>query len=205
MTQPVAQDMEESDQKSPLNKDQESLTSQRILIASLFLPFTVFEEPVSSSVLSTPTSTLAPPQHKHNTHTWPSDAPQTPPAYITWRRITRPSISPFLAPTQWQPNLTSSPGDHNQPPPVPPTTTFTLYPSSLGNIGLHNAVRSAVDQLGPVYWIGLPGVQTDGFNEAKRDIIRNKLGDYMCIPVFPTDDEAEGHYHRFCKQVCAHL
>jgi hypothetical protein len=106
-----------------------------------------------------------------------------------------------------------------------------IVPSNIGNIGLQNAINSAPSLLPPVTWVGLLGIYTDAYLAASSQIaastssssksaahsvttdqtasaawklsIQARLAadEYKCHPVFVADDEFDGHYNQFCKQV----
>ena len=73
---------------------------------------------------------------------------------------------------------------------------FAIQPSSLGNVGLQNAVRS-VPNLEHV-WIGTLGTSIAELDTEELD---KQLLDKKCISVYLSDKELEGHYNHFCKQV----
>jgi len=51
-------------------------------------------------------------------------------------------------------------------------------------------------------WVGTLGNSTQKYNDETKSKIKSKLFDeYDSVPVFLTDDELEGHYNQFCKQV----
>ncbi|TPX37974.1 hypothetical protein SmJEL517_g00258 [Synchytrium microbalum] len=159
-----------------------SLHGHRLLIGSLFLPYTLEEETLSSPTNNTEASS---PRSSQSALSYPDTSPHIP--HITTRRNTRTSTSPATKPSKDHPDAPSQ---------------FTVFPSPLGNIGLQNAVKSVSDQLlGTVYWIGLTGCQSDTWSDQKREVASAKLYEYDCLPVFAGDDETEGHYHQFCKQV----
>ncbi|ORZ06105.1 glycosyltransferase family 20-domain-containing protein [Lobosporangium transversale] len=79
---------------------------------------------------------------------------------------------------------------------------WTVEPAYSGNIGLHNAVNSIQDQLSKRIWIGTLGMATDSLTDRTRGDIRTELAlNHNSIPVFVHDQDFEGHYHHFCKQV----
>ncbi|KAI9017165.1 glycosyltransferase family 20-domain-containing protein [Gaertneriomyces semiglobifer] len=77
-----------------------------------------------------------------------------------------------------------------------------VEPSNLGNIGLQNAVKASVGRIGKPIWFGMLGVSTKEWSDTtKSNVDRKMLEEYGCVPVFVTDEELEGHYNQFCKQV----
>ncbi|TPX57884.1 hypothetical protein SpCBS45565_g08129 [Spizellomyces sp. 'palustris'] len=74
--------------------------------------------------------------------------------------------------------------------------------SGLGNIGLQNALKSMQRRMADPLWIGSLGVSTKDWSDDTRTSVRCKLrNEFSSIPVFLADDEVEGHYNQFCKQV----
>ncbi|KAF9205719.1 hypothetical protein BGZ49_003654 [Haplosporangium sp. Z 27] len=79
---------------------------------------------------------------------------------------------------------------------------WTVEKAYGGNIGLQNAVNSIQDQLAKQIWIGTLGMATDTLTDRTRGDIRTELAlNHSSIPVFVHDQDFEGHYHQFCKQV----
>ncbi|KAF9356901.1 hypothetical protein BGX26_004576 [Mortierella sp. AD094] len=79
---------------------------------------------------------------------------------------------------------------------------WTVEKAYGGNIGLQNAVNSIQDQLTKQIWIGTLGMATDTLTDRTRGDIRAELAlNHNSIPVFVHDQDFEGHYHQFCKQV----
>ncbi|KAG0010624.1 hypothetical protein BGZ80_001307 [Entomortierella chlamydospora] len=79
---------------------------------------------------------------------------------------------------------------------------WTVEKAYGGNNGLHNAVNSIQDQLTKQIWIGTLGMATDTLTDRTRGDIRAELAlNHNSIPVFVHDQDFEGHYHQFCKQV----
>ncbi|KAF9112767.1 hypothetical protein BGX27_002853 [Mortierella sp. AM989] len=79
---------------------------------------------------------------------------------------------------------------------------WTVEKAYGGNIGLQNAVNSINDQLTKQIWIGTLGMATDTLTDRTRGDIRTELAlNHSSIPVFVHDQDFEGHYHQFCKQV----
>ncbi|KAJ2734600.1 Trehalose-6-P synthase/phosphatase complex subunit [Coemansia sp. Cherry 401B] len=79
---------------------------------------------------------------------------------------------------------------------------FTVEHLNVGNIGLFNAVNASLDLFAERVWIGELGISTDGWSEERKASVSNKLLDeFETLPVFVSDDEFEGHYSRFSKQL----
>ncbi|KAI7820144.1 glycosyltransferase family 20-domain-containing protein [Gamsiella multidivaricata] len=88
------------------------------------------------------------------------------------------------------------------PPKVFTDTQWTVEKSYGGNIGLQNAVNSIEGQLSKRIWIGTLGMATDSLTDRTRGDIKAELAlNHSSIPVFVNDQDFEGHYHQFCKQV----
>ena len=75
---------------------------------------------------------------------------------------------------------------------------ISLTAMKSGNIGLVNAVNSIDNEHMPRVWIG-------SFDSAiqpeMHSIIESKLKEKHQIPVFLNEEELEGHYNQFCKQI----
>ncbi|KAI8854381.1 hypothetical protein BC829DRAFT_190106 [Chytridium lagenaria] len=179
--------------------EETSASGSRVIVASLFLPYTVS---VSAQIIHTPTFDYK--RSGLSLHVGDSTedgfflAPK--PAHAPLNRRRRPSESrmPSDEPMFWE-----------------------VEPSGHGNIGLQNAVESLVlnkstregssDVAGMTarskfginrIWIGcLGGVSTDPWHESMKAEVSNALLDKHCVPVYITDEEADGHYNQFCKQV----
>ncbi|KAJ3125336.1 hypothetical protein HK098_000343 [Nowakowskiella sp. JEL0407] len=77
-----------------------------------------------------------------------------------------------------------------------------IEPSSLGNIGLQNAVNSVTHRMNRRLWVGTLGTSTEGYSDEMKHRLQQKmLGEYDSVTVFVDDEEREGHYNEFCKQV----
>ncbi|KAI8587363.1 glycosyltransferase family 20-domain-containing protein [Geranomyces variabilis] len=84
----------------------------------------------------------------------------------------------------------------------PDPSWWHLEASGLGNIGLQNAVNSMRRRMLKPVWIGSLGVSTKGWSEeTKGNVVSKMENERNCVPVFLTDEEVEGHYNQFCKQV----
>ncbi|KAJ1561955.1 Trehalose-6-P synthase/phosphatase complex subunit [Nowakowskiella sp. JEL0078] len=79
---------------------------------------------------------------------------------------------------------------------------WNIEPSSMGNVGLQNAVNSVAHRISRRLWIGTLGTATESFSEDFKFRLQEKmLGEFDSVTVFLTDEESDGHYHQFCKQV----
>ncbi|EGF78115.1 hypothetical protein BATDEDRAFT_90772 [Batrachochytrium dendrobatidis JAM81] len=77
-----------------------------------------------------------------------------------------------------------------------------IHSSGAGNIGLQNAVNAFKDNTINRMWIGTVGINTDDIPQSQLDSLRNRLiSKYSSTPVFVRQDELDGHYNQFCKQV----
>ncbi|KAI8901069.1 glycosyltransferase family 20-domain-containing protein [Globomyces pollinis-pini] len=80
--------------------------------------------------------------------------------------------------------------------------TAEFSPSNTGNPGLYNAVKSMENRMAEPFWIGTLGSNTDELDDIQKRQLENKLTfNHNCYPVYVTQDEVEGHYNQFCKQV----
>ncbi|KAI8822643.1 glycosyltransferase family 20-domain-containing protein [Fimicolochytrium jonesii] len=83
----------------------------------------------------------------------------------------------------------------------PDPTWWHVEPSGLGNIGLQNALNSMKGKINPI-WVGSLGVSTDAWSSDTLAHVRDNMkNEKHCVPVYLTDEEVEGHYNQFCKQV----
>ncbi|KAJ3409489.1 hypothetical protein HDU80_000540 [Chytriomyces hyalinus] len=105
-------------------------------------------------------------------------------------------------------------------------TMFVLEQSALGNIGLQNAVESvsipsSFSSVSPVspfpnptpqthkpngtinrVWVGaLSRDPTDHWSQNAKSAVQTALAARSCVPVFLSEDQLDGHYNHFCKQV----
>ncbi|KAG0741287.1 hypothetical protein G6F57_001269 [Rhizopus arrhizus] len=79
---------------------------------------------------------------------------------------------------------------------------WSAKPSSVGNIGLNNALFSIQDRLENLAWVGTLGMSTDTLSEKTKQEISTRFEErYNAYPVMPSDTVFEGHYNRYCKQV----
>ena len=79
---------------------------------------------------------------------------------------------------------------------------WSAKPCSGGNIGLNNALFSIKDRLTNLAWVGTLGMPTDPLSEKTKDEIHATFSErYKAYPVMPSDVVFDGHYNRYCKQV----
>ncbi|ORY05343.1 hypothetical protein K493DRAFT_204613 [Basidiobolus meristosporus CBS 931.73] len=120
-------------------------------------------------------------------------------------RNASPTRSPAVTPPVSAKENKTSPKKHQRRKSVSatsPDSPWRVTPCSVGNIGLHNAVNSIADKLGSRTWIGTLSISTEELSERNRHAIKEELkSKYDCHPVFLSDDEMDGHYNKFCKQV----
>jgi hypothetical protein len=83
--------------------------------------------------------------------------------------------------------------------------SWTIVPCKAGNIGLQNAINSIAPQLENQVWIGTLGMPTETLEDKTRADIKSRfIVEHNCYPVMPPDAEFEGHYEHYCKQVRLH-
>ncbi|KAM3586532.1 Trehalose-6-P synthase/phosphatase complex subunit [Umbelopsis sp. WA50703] len=204
------------------------LNSHRVLIASLFLPYTVdfhlskdkaknYTKPqvdqVATSV-ATPNliETLAAQQNPS------ARAPPTPgleDKLFDFRNDTpsQPLVQPKSRSRQAEvkkklPSLnTSQPKVLQRRKSLDSARVFaeapwTIEPCKAGNIGLQNAINSVAPQLKKHVWIGTLGMPTETLEDKTRADIKTRfITEHDCYPVMAPDAEFEGHYEHYCKQV----
>lgn len=81
---------------------------------------------------------------------------------------------------------------------------WTVKKADLGNGGLSNAVKAAVDQgmLKEKLWVGTLGMPTDALDEHTKSSIAEKLeDDHDTLNVFVDDKDFDGHYSHYCKSM----
>lgn len=79
---------------------------------------------------------------------------------------------------------------------------WSVKPSTMGNIGLNNALFSIQHLLPQVTWVGTLGMSTDSLSEKTKDEIESTFKTkYDSYPVMPSDNVFDGHYNQYCKQV----
>ncbi|KAJ3285064.1 hypothetical protein HK104_009660 [Borealophlyctis nickersoniae] len=161
-----------------------SLAATRVIVASLFLPVTVTFDPPSG----------------------PSPTPRTlerrkSVSASERSRYRRKSLSTTEAAAVIAgPPAPAAPS--NRSPSESTSARWKIEPCSMGNVGLQNAVAS-VKHLKQKLWVGmLGGVSTDAWDQNTKGSVQSRLvEEHDCSAVFLTDDEVEGHYNQFCKQV----
>ncbi|KAJ1768762.1 Trehalose-6-P synthase/phosphatase complex subunit [Coemansia sp. RSA 1813] len=86
---------------------------------------------------------------------------------------------------------------------VPGTSDqFVVEHLNVGNIGLFNAVNASLDHFAERVWVGELGISTEEWSDDRKSAVSNKLLDeFETLPVFVSDQEFEGHYGRFSKQL----
>ncbi|KAJ1665695.1 Trehalose-6-P synthase/phosphatase complex subunit [Coemansia sp. RSA 1646] len=79
---------------------------------------------------------------------------------------------------------------------------FVVEHLNVGNIGLFNAVNASLDHFAERVWVGELGISTEEWSDDRKSAVSNKLLDeFETLPVFVSDQEFEGHYGRFSKQL----
>ncbi|KAI3630875.1 hypothetical protein MIR68_012310 [Amoeboaphelidium protococcarum] len=116
-----------------------------------------------------------------------------PPSRYHYRTDSDVSRMPFQVKTPLSPTLSSL----QELPPM----QYDIVPSHMGNIGLHNAIRSS--KLENRMYIGvlsdLP--QQDKFSQEFVHQLTTDLSKQKCRPVIMSDEELHGHYNSFCKEI----
>jgi len=82
---------------------------------------------------------------------------------------------------------------------------WTVEPADQGNGGLRNAVHAAErnGELHDKIWVGTLGFATDALEgtQRKEDIEDRLATEYDSLTVFCKDDDFNGHYTHYCKQI----
>lgn len=79
---------------------------------------------------------------------------------------------------------------------------WSVKPSTIGNIGLNNALFSIQHLLHEVAWVGTLGMSTESLSQKTEDEIETTFKEkYQSYPVMPSDNVFDGHYNQYCKQV----
>lgn len=84
--------------------------------------------------------------------------------------------------------------------------TWFIEPFDQGNGGLRNAVSAALGSgvIENRTWVGTLGMPTDGLDDSMKSEIESKLrDDYDSQVVYCKDDDFNGHYAHYCKEVSA--
>jgi trehalose-6-phosphate synthase len=163
-------------------------------IGTLFLPWTV-----SSTTAEDPAGPSS------QTHGFPTSNSSSPNVSFG---VTSPAKFPSLKRKLTLSKMTML------PPPAPPKSTTTpltvsqqedsvsFSPCYFGNIGLQNAVQSFSKKELNRKWVGiLGGISTQDWSDSLRTTVEKSLLVHDQIPVFLQDNELDGHYNKFCKQI----
>ncbi|KAH6579313.1 hypothetical protein BASA61_010338 [Batrachochytrium salamandrivorans] len=161
---------------------------RRLLVVSLFLPYTPCAAEMPPTIVK---------MQPHAT-----DIPQ-----LT-RRLSLLSSMTTMATMAAQTVSTASNSSHrlehssrNHLHPID-LSQCTVEPSSAGNIGLQNAINAFSGMASDHLWIGTIGVNTDNASALQLDVLKNRfIREHASRPVFVRQDELDGHYNQFCKQV----
>lgn len=191
-----------------------SLTEKRVVVATLFLPFTVdFElqdkkkrsgtlDTVSTNKTDDVTNliqSLAKLQQKEKDALFDFTKPEqlVQPRSKQQRQEEIRKLAPLLSviPSQSRrPSMDSAQVFADAP--------WSPKPCSGGNIGLNNALFSIQDRLSSLAWVGTLGMPTDPLSEKTKDEIHATFHErYNSFPVMPSDTVFDGHYNQYCKQV----
>ncbi|CAO3677838.1 unnamed protein product [Umbelopsis vinacea] len=206
----------------------QNLTTHRVLIASLFLPYTVDfhlskdkaqnyakpqpDQPTAAVATPNLIETLAAQQNPSARHPptpgledklfdFRNESPSQPPVQPK-SRARHAEEKKKLPPLN-----TSQPKDLQHRKSIDTARVFaeapwTIVPCKAGNIGLQNAINSVASQLEQHVWIGTLGMPTETLEDKTRADIKSKfIVEHNCYPVMAPDAEFEGHYEHYCKQV----
>ncbi|KAG2181869.1 hypothetical protein INT44_008685 [Umbelopsis vinacea] len=206
----------------------QNLTSHRVLIASLFLPYTVDfhlskdkAQNYAKPKVDQPTAAVASPNlietlaAQQNPSARPPPTPGLEDKLFDFRNET-PSLPPIQPKSRARhadekkklPTLnTSQPKDLHRRKSLDTARVFaeapwTIVPCKAGNIGLQNAINSIRPQMEKQVWIGTLGMPTETLEDKTRADIKTKfITEHNCYPVMCSDAEFEGHYEHYSKQV----
>ena len=81
---------------------------------------------------------------------------------------------------------------------------WTVEPAALGNGGLKNAVKAAVNSgyITEKTWVGTLGMPTDALEDHTKSEIAERLeDDFDSLTVYVDDKDFDGHYSHYCKQI----
>ncbi|KAI5779491.1 glycosyltransferase family 20-domain-containing protein [Geopyxis carbonaria] len=82
---------------------------------------------------------------------------------------------------------------------------WTVEEADYGNGGLKNAVAAAVAAGHPTekIFVGTLGYGGSKIDEATKMAIEGRLrdDDYNCLVAFPSDEDFDGHYNHYCKEI----
>ncbi|OBZ86403.1 putative alpha,alpha-trehalose-phosphate synthase [UDP-forming] subunit [Choanephora cucurbitarum] len=188
------------------------ITKKRVVVATLFLPYTVDfelqEKKRRATITSKDTSkntlnliqSLA--KHQQEKSTEPQDLfdfrkPEklVQPRSKQEREEEIRKLVPLLSVQSRRPSFETTQQLFADAP-------WSVKPCSAGNIGLNNALFSIRDQLDQLAWVGTLGMSTDSLSEkTKQQISTTFEQEYHAYPVMPTDSLFDGHYNQYCKQV----
>lgn len=172
--------------------------SNRIVIASFFLPVTV-------DFVGAPVDTAepAPPRRRPKGNSDAQDNFATAFSPASSLLGFQEPVSSSTLPSAYRDVPRRKPSSVDVP--IQSATDFTIVPATMGNIGLRNAVHS-IPQLraaGKCVWVGaLSGVSTELASLATQEAIRSRLlAEADSVPVFLSDDVYHGAYEVFAKSV----
>ncbi|KAI8347589.1 glycosyl transferase [Choanephora cucurbitarum] len=188
------------------------ITKKRVVVATLFLPYTVDFElqekkrraTITSKDTSKNTLNLIQSLAKH--HQEKSTEPQDLFDFRKPEKLVQPrskqereeeirKLVPLLSVQSRRPSLETTQQLFADAP-------WSVKPCSAGNIGLNNALFSIQDQLDQLAWVGTLGMSTDSLSDkTKQQIYTTFEQEYHAYPVMPTDSLFDGHYNQYCKQV----
>lgn len=79
---------------------------------------------------------------------------------------------------------------------------WTVVRQRGGNGSLYNAIARAESHkiIDKVKWVGCFGMPSDSIARDVKNTMAHKLREKNCWPVFPTDDQRQGHYDFYCKE-----
>eukprot|EP00158_Paraphelidium_tribonemae_P004464 Partr_v1_DN26770_c3_g1_i4_m8369 putative synthase len=171
----------------------------RILVVSQFLPVTLSVPDNSAPLPPFPQS----PKFTRRSESLISTAPPSKYHFRSDSDMERTPYQPSsILSSSFSGVMQLSPLEPPEIPVCPAVTEWSIEPSAMGNVGLHNAVKAmrAGDER-PVVWVGQLGKSTDCLDDqVKAELTETLLRDHSAIPVYVSDDEARGHYTQFCKE-----
>jgi trehalose 6-phosphate synthase/phosphatase len=185
------------------------LTDKRVVVASLFLPYTVdFQVQVKKKFIpdskkqdSVPNLIQSLAQHKQKTKSddlFDFKEPEhlVQPLSKQQRDEELRKLAPLLSVTTQsrRPSLENAQVFADAP--------WRVKPCSSGNIGLNNTLYSIQEQLDQLVWVGTLGMPTDPLSERTIEAIKSTFEtQYNTYPVMTSDNVFDGHYNQYCKQV----
>ena len=81
---------------------------------------------------------------------------------------------------------------------------WSIKPAVRGNVGLINAVKSAMSEegTGDVYWLGTLSFPTDSLEDNVKEAIRERLEmEFDTLAVYISDTDLNGHYDHYCRTI----